>query len=371
MREGLDEILGALKLSGITEALREAAERLRQMGPRSDTGPINESLLSALNSYAIRAHGFSEAAITLTDIFEIRQLSDTNVWAQFFGGDTSSVFDFLRRLRFVEEYAPKIINLLVQKGMAEFDASALRKHAPNEHFDTVTVLVLEDETQFSRPARLIEVFDAVRLLYEGCATVNQEASDQLTVLSCDSGSDKSFDFLGAAKVVEQVKEIIIGLWDKVAFHKEKSFAAKMESLSTGLKVYAQIAEMQENGKLGPEEAELARRAITSGCQKFLNSGAVIPEIYGRVTNEPRQLMAPEIKLLMHSKDDEPTAPSSTSKVPPVTPSGGEEFNPEIFEEFKRFMAQRSQAAESPPKGSRSAGSSKAKRPKPQKPDSPQ
>lgn len=39
--------------------------------------------------------------------------------------------------------------------------------------------------------------------------------DDLSVIGCDSGSDKSFDFLGAAEIVNCVKDIILSFWNKV------------------------------------------------------------------------------------------------------------------------------------------------------------
>ena len=153
-------------------------------------------------------------------------------------------------------------------------------------------------------------------LYQGFAQMFDESPDSLTVLSCDSGSDKSFDFLGVAKVMEQIRELIIALWDRVVFFKEKRLEAQMDVIIKGLPVLAKVTEMQSTGKLGPEQAEIIRRFIEGGTAKFLHAGAIIPEIREHAYHEPRALMAPEKKLLMPPSEPEngqPSAPHESDK----------------------------------------------------------
>ncbi|MBC8155346.1 MAG: hypothetical protein H7Z72_20855, partial [Bacteroidetes bacterium] len=50
-------------------------------------------------------------------------------------------------------------------------------------------------------------------------------------------------------------------------------------------------------KLGKEQAELFRRSVLAGAKDFLLAGAVLPEFESYSSYNPRQLMAPEVKLL--------------------------------------------------------------------------
>ena len=85
----------------------------------------------------------------------------------------------------------------------------------------LTTILIEEKDQFSNPKRIIELLDSITLLYDSCATVKKQSSSDLAILACDSGSDKAFDFLGAAKIIEMVKEIILSFWDRVLFFIEK------------------------------------------------------------------------------------------------------------------------------------------------------
>ena len=52
--------------------------------------------------------------------------------------------------------------------------------------------------------------------------------------------------------------------------------------------------------MGREQCELMRRAITDGANKFISCGAIIPEFQENNYHNPRELMAPEAKLLVES-----------------------------------------------------------------------
>jgi hypothetical protein len=117
------------------------------------------------------------------------------------------------------------------------------------------------------------------------------------VIACDSGSDKSFDFLGAAKVIAGLKELILTMWDRVVYYREKKLDAKLDLIGKALPIIGKIEELKAAGSLEPEQAELIKQKVLGGVHKLLETGIVIPEISLRATYNPRQLMAPEPKLL--------------------------------------------------------------------------
>lgn len=309
IQEALREVTDALKLSGLVDLVK------------GSVGPRQIETIAALKDFAIFESRFTPIARKLEHIFELQQLCDTDTWQHIFGQEREVfIHAFGSRINRVMDLVPKFVALLDQQ--SDEDYIAFRKgEATSSEYSKVTVIVIEEHAQFSRPERLVQVLSGFIQLYENCARLAHLSSNELTVLSCDSGSDKSFDFLGLAKVMEQVKEIFIGLWDRVVFYKEKRLSSQIEVIAQGLPVLARLTELEGTNHIGPEEAEIIRRGILNGCQNILSAGAIIPEIHQHSSHNPRVLMAPEKMLLMPPPapentpdgDPKPSAPAPASE----------------------------------------------------------
>jgi hypothetical protein len=123
-------------------------------------------------------------------------------------------------------------------------------------------------------------------------------NNNLSVVACDSGSDKCIDFMGIAKSMHEVKDIILQVWDRVVFHRENKIGKQLDNLTKALPILEKLNAMEKEGALGPEKAELLRRKLSEGVLGFVEAGAIITEINTRATLEPRKIMAPERKLLV-------------------------------------------------------------------------
>ncbi len=292
------EVTNALdtsKVEGALELLMRSA-RTRQTGGASQ---VVASLLRALKYYSVQAEAFTPAARKLTEIFELRGLQDPDVWSALFA-DQQSVASGFAELRwdvhFTKQHLPRVVSLLQQDSLPA-EGTARTRRVGTEEFSSLSVILVEQGDRLSTPERLIELLTSINEMYEACATVIGLPPGGLVVAAMDSGSDKSFDLLGIARVIECVKEVIISLWDRVVFFREKQLAQRIELVAQALPVITQIDDLEKQNKLGREQAEVLRRQIVHGVSKFLESGAYIPEIADRTFNDPRLLMAPEPKLL--------------------------------------------------------------------------
>jgi hypothetical protein len=119
----------------------------------------------------------------------------------------------------------------------------------------------------------------------------------LSVVGCDSGSDKTFELMGAAPVIDAVRDLIVSVWDRVVFYRALPAAQRYRQAAESLPVLDLVRERLDAGEMAPEQAELLRRRIVEGTGKFLVSGATIPELQERAYANPRTLMAPAPKLL--------------------------------------------------------------------------
>jgi hypothetical protein len=141
-------------------------------------------------------------------------------------------------------------------------------------------------------------------LYDSFAEIYQESSSELIVLACDSGSDKSFDFMGAAKVVECIKDTLLALWDKVIFFRERQFSERLRLVTESVSALTALDDVN----MPPEGKEKIKRQITEGLSAFFTTGCIIPEIEEKSTFNPRVLMAAEPKLLKGTPEPEPEKP---------------------------------------------------------------
>lgn len=218
------EILSAIEKSKIYDALRDRIKTYRKSPDTKSEFPTE--LFGAIYRYAVEANNYSHAANDMADILDLSNLTYHEKWEGIAAIDDegSALYSMLENIRFTTRYLPKF-NRLIQQEFVE-DISSKSENLPKEfqNKSLLSVILVEEKGMFSSPNRIIEIFEAISLLYESCATVLKTNSSDLIVLACDSGSDKAFDFLGLAKVVEQVKDIIISVWDRVVFYREKKLS---------------------------------------------------------------------------------------------------------------------------------------------------
>jgi len=266
-------------------AVRPLADMIHRTSDRRTAGTVD-----AMRAFFSLASGFGDVERELAKIFGLSHLESSEFWEVVLTGETEGVIvEAFQNIQFVVEQLPRISVMLGQRSLTvdtTFPGMGL-----------LSVLVVEEGDSFSRPRRISQLLEGVSDLYEACAAVNDASPDDLVVVSCDSGSDKTFDFMDAASIIESVKEVLLNLWDKVVFFREIQTSNRLELIAQALPIIDQIGNLEVEKKLSPEQAELLRRKVTNGAGKFLQAGATIPEMAAVSSHDPRQLMAPELKQL--------------------------------------------------------------------------
>ena len=245
----------------------------------------------------MHASTYGDAELAVLEILGLEPLSSPAFWAKLTEADAPELFELRKSIRFAVEYLPKLLRLIEQ----EFVQEARNQDSTTPQLlsgkSLLTVILVEDKGQFSAPERLVYALDSVSSLYAVVATLEGQSESDLAVLACDSGSDKSFDFLGLAKLMEEVRKIIISIWDRRVFHRQMHVSQCIALIADSLPVIERIHAMKQSGAIGPEQAELLKRKTIDGATRFLESGAVIPEMERESSQSPRLLMRPEPKLL--------------------------------------------------------------------------
>ena len=255
-------------------------------------------LLKALNTYSILANSFTSETIQITKIFELDSLSRPELWSDLIEGQSATMRRALfMQMNTVQKTLPRILSLLTQDQPAA--SSSLDESFPSskDPLSLLKVILVEEDAVFSTAKRVIDALDACQDMYTALAALNDLHSVPLGIGAIDSGSDKSFDLFGAAELIKQLNQLILTIWDLVVFHRERKAGRSLELIANSLPILAEISQLENEGKLGREQAEIIRRGIVDGATKFLGTGTITEGMTTISSTNPRVLMAPEPRLL--------------------------------------------------------------------------
>jgi hypothetical protein len=195
-------------------------------------------LLTSLQNYSLEEAKFGKVERQIVSMMGLEHLAKAKHWPELLIDEHSRrLYELRRDLFHLKNFLPKFLKLIEQ------DFVEVMKHDPNKAPSNlqgkalITVIIIEEKNSFSNPRRVIETLEAVELFYNAVSILNGESAEQkMILLACDSGSDKSFDFLGLAKLVEMVKEIVLSLWDRVIFYREKQMGERIDLIAKSLPV---------------------------------------------------------------------------------------------------------------------------------------
>ncbi len=334
-----------LAVTNVIKALEEA--RFDKVFRAMLRPPAQESRFNPLDSYVsfIRSHQqFGKAELQIIQDLNLAFLLDTGFWKNISTREDISrpqISKAANSVNFAINNLPKVLNLLIRESDEDFMSEG-RETISQEPLERLSTIVIEEQ-QKSTPERLIMVFQSIDNLYKACAQILDLPDTDLSVISCDSGSDKAFDFLGLAKIVECIKEVILSFWDRVVYFREDKTERRLELIANSLPILNQIEEMKDSKKMEPERAELLKRQVVDSITCFAKAGVTIPEIEKNTSFDPRSLMKPETKLLVASTEveEKPFEPDQDGKGPSLFQTDDPEFK-----EYMEKMAAQYQKQES-------------------------
>lgn len=273
--------------------------------------------LEAFKNYSILIDKYGKAENEIADILGISPLFKSAYWEQAMSfPDGENLYNLHARLAILINELPIIALLFQQDGAESLIKDPSISHYEIGNKEAITFILPEDELTHSSPARLIAALQATSSLYQVLAELENLSSNDLILLSLDSGSDKSFDLLGAAKVMEQLRLLILDIWDRRVFHRQKSISQSLDLIANSLPILEKIDALKKSQAIGPEEAELMKRKTLASVTQFLESGVIISEIDAESAHSPRLLMQPEVKLLaapLHLETEISSDPDTGSK----------------------------------------------------------
>lgn len=277
--------------------LKAALEHSGILSTFSEKTPLPE-ILSSYRAFNTFVSEFGDVEFIILQIMRLEALLDQNYWASVISGERGTGVVTVRTIRNAIELLPQVVELLKQHNVSYLaSGNVLKTDATVANLGFLTVILPEKEVENSSPLRLMKTLEAINLLYDSFAILGEPSDVKLGVAAIDSGSDKSFDFTGAAKFMQEIKELIISIWDRVVYHRERKASERIDLVIKTLPVFEKIANLEETKSLGPEQAEILRRNIFNAANNFISVGAVIPELDQYTYQNPRVLLSPEPKLL--------------------------------------------------------------------------
>ena len=291
----LKTIDNALGESDLTNILEKAMEEL----PHSPPAKYIPDIIKAYGDFHNKAQTFDEHTKSLIDIFGLSDIDSPDYWAELMKMPGKKLAGIIEKLEYVIGVNANLIKMFddsSDKTGIEFKGATGK----------LSVIVIEDKGKNTKPRRLIDAMESTVMIYEAAAVINKELCEGLNIKSLDSGDDKIIDFIGSQKVIDAAKEIILSIWDRIVYFKHYKANDRINMVLKALPVIDHIKDMENAKTIERESAEILRRKITEGVRKFIDSGAIIPEMEKKWgVHDPRIIMAVEQKLISQScKGDE-------------------------------------------------------------------
>ncbi len=285
--EGVHEVIDLLERSGFIRFIVQS---------RDVSGP---EVFAIMRNVIVAEQRLSIAGRQVVLALEMDDLFDPMFWAELTSdgkGRSDRVLMMRSRVRFVRAGLVSVINLL-KRGTNEVEEISPDAEQLEISGKFKLTLIFPEKNSPSAPKRISLAMDGVTEAYNAICFMRGLQDDSLALIACDSGSDKVFDFSGSGEVLKELKELILGAWDRVSFRRQRQLREDLAVISEALPVLAEIEKMKSSESISAEQAELLKRGIVGGIEKIIDAGAIVPEINKGQMIDIRMLASPSPKLL--------------------------------------------------------------------------
>ncbi|WP_315760427.1 hypothetical protein [Sphingomonas sp. Y38-1Y] len=307
-----------LEESGLAASFEEAVENY-QRNTKSET-KIDFVSISILADYFHRSAEYGAAEKTILAIMGLESLSSPSTWQPHLQSfDPSFVFSNVGKIRQTMTFLPRVLSLL-ERDYEDIKSSGGGR---SDGLELQTVILTDEGDALSTPERVIELLSSISTIYQVLAKIEGVSENSIAVVGLDSGSEKSFDFLGVAKLMLELRETLQWVYNTIWFHKHNVTIKNLQVTGETLGVIQKISKMEADGQLDAESSARMKHGIFVGLERFANTGAYIPEM--KVQQEsPALTMRPQHKLLtsnpaamVRDAKDEPSEPDA-NPIPQTT-----------------------------------------------------
>lgn len=296
---GLDEVARLLETDGLAYV-----ESLGQGGE-----PDRAGALHAYREIANAIDQMTAAGHAILDGLGLIALADVTSWTKIVGLETnarglSELSDELKGLhgfiRVAQALVPRLRLILLNDALAA-EYSLSRKN------QLLTITLYDDGPRPNSPARDVAAITCVTDVFEVAARLANVSPASLELIGADSGSDRTFNFLGPEKIIAEVRTFFLEVFDRVVFLRQRKASVEMKNAEQALSLLEKINEAEKQRRIAPEEAEILRRKTIGARTKAIEAGALPPDF--ALTKESKRRLdgSREPKLLQGHEDEDTRA----------------------------------------------------------------
>jgi hypothetical protein len=285
--KAVNSLREALHAAQIRELLRVA-----RTGQQGDNVNRTQRILLAYNEFTRHHQQFGEEEKDLMAFFGLNPLLDIAFWSGLIDGEQAVNRKLLSEVD-VGAYniifvMPKLRELLTR----ETDKGELiiaDGQGGERDLKRVRVLIAEKERSLTDPQLIINVIRSMDELYGALSGIRGDTGVNLAIGSIDSGSAKSFDFFGAAAVIEEINALLLDVWDRIKYATEENFRYQIEVALMGAGFVTRMKGAQAQQLVGEEQAQRTTRTVAKAIETLFRSGAYTEEM-----DVPREIRASQV-----------------------------------------------------------------------------
>ena len=289
-----------------------------QRGNTTKDGSFNTEIdLSVITSYITRVSSYDSDTHSAISILDIDNAGLPEFWqSQIKEPDPPSIFSLRSKIKAATNFLPRFAELLKREygTNTNYDDSA---RSTTDGVEIQTVILSDEGDALSSPTRLIELLQSMREIYAAVAEIESLPIDGIAVVGLDSGSEKSFDFLGVARVMSEIRALLQFLYTTVAMHRQNITIKNLAVMAEAIPLIQKLDKLKHDNVVDEESASRIRHNLLSNLERFSSVGAYTPEMRKvRDTSpalvmrpQPRLLTGPAIRLANETSADNPVTPS--------------------------------------------------------------
>ncbi len=299
--KAVNSLREALHAAQIRELLR-----VTRAGQQADTVNRTQRILLAYNEFTRYYQHFGDEEKDLMAFFGLNPLLDIGFWSGLIDGEQavnrklmSDVDVGAYNVIFV---MPKLRELLT-RDTDKGELIIADGHGGEREIKRVRVMIAEKERSLTDPHILINVIRSMDELYEGLSVLHGETNVGIAIGSMDSGSSKSFDFFGAASIMDEINSLLINVWDRIKYSTEENFRYQIEVAMMAAGFVSRVKDAQSQQVIGEEQAQRTTRVVAKSIETLFRSGAFTEDMDSPREVRASQFLTPKQPLIEFKQDD--------------------------------------------------------------------
>jgi len=256
--------------------------------------PKSQDLTKAFSTFeqlTVERHSWSNDTLRVSKIVGVEKIFESESWQSIISKPTTQKAETAGLL--LKESNRFLDFMPVLKSLLELDQSSPKN-------SEVLSLILLDSTNSSSIVRAERLLSSVRDVGRIYEIVHNTTLDNLTLIACDSGSDKEFIFGIPKSAYKFFKDFFLSSWQRFVFHKELKAEKRLDVVAKSLPLLAEVNSKRES--LGEENTILLEKMIIETATGILESGVVLAETAEK--QEDVRLLEEQTILKIEDKSDQ-------------------------------------------------------------------